>query len=135
MDELIAQCEGGLVRKEEAVRVIVKARSYLRTHQQMEAMLDQVADEAGVSQPSKSILMPLMTKLMESHANIPELNEDDVREIWDVCDTNGDGHVSRAELLLALATWRDNLVRIYSKDEADAAPAPSQSGSSMCVLL
>lgn len=142
MDELIAQCDGGLVRKEEAVRVIVKARSFLRTHKEMEEIFEQVAQQAGVGHPTKALVMPMMVKLLAPYSNMPELNDDDVSEVWDLCDTNGDGRIARPELLLALATWRDNLVRIYSKQEgqggsassADASAKKSE-GSSMCVLL
>ena len=44
MDELVAQCDNGLVRKEEAMRVLSKARSYLRTHRELEALYDRVVE-------------------------------------------------------------------------------------------
>jgi Ca2+-binding EF-hand superfamily protein len=143
MDELVAQCDGGLVRREEAVRVIVKARSFLKTHQQLEDLFERVAKQVGDDHATKRMLMPLMTEILAPHDNMPELNDDDVAEIWEICDTNGDGRVSRPELLLALATWRDNLVRIYAKDlgkesaegGAGASDAGAKSGSGMCVLL
>ena len=140
MDEMVAQCDGGLVRKEEAARVINKARSFLTTHLQLEAVFEQVAKEAGVSEPAKALVMPMMKHLTEQYTQIPELNDDDVEEVWEICDTNGDGRVVRPELLLALASWRDNMVRIYVKEEGAAAlaeesDAPKAGGSSMCVLL
>ena len=120
------------------MRVIVKARSFLRTHQQLEAVFEQVAKEAGLSEPAKALVMPMMAHLTAQYPQIPELNDDDVEEVWENCDTNGDGRVIRPELLLALASWRDNLVRIYVKEEGGLASTETGSksgGSSMCVLL
>ena len=101
MDELIAQCEGGLVRKEEAVRVIVKARSFLRTHQQLETIFE-----------------PCMTGLQSIVAAercTLFLYDEEKRELWTKLATSKSGGNSSSDFIAHISVDEESLASVCAR--------------------
>ena len=132
LSQLVAQCTGGLVRKEEATRVLIKARSYLKAKRELEDLyMEHDKDQSG--SVTKDELLPMMKASVSGVKGLdPSLvNEDDVDELWEMSDTDGNGSITKAELLLSLSTWRDRMKLAYQPPKKEVA----QKKSSACVLL
>lgn len=132
LSQLVAQCTGGLVRKEEATRVLIKARSYLKAKRELEDLyMEHDKDQSG--SVTKDELLPMMKASVSGVKGMdPSLvNEDDVDELWEMSDTDGNGSITKAELLLSLSTWRDRMKLAYQPPRKEVA----QKKSSACVLL
>ena len=129
----MAQCTGGLVRKDEVNRVLIKARSYLKAKRELEALyMEYDKDQSG--SVTKDELLPMMQASVRNVSGLdPSLvNEDDVDELWEMSDTDGNGSITKAELLLSLSTWRDRMKLAYQPPKKEKS---KEKKSSACVLL
>ena len=68
MDELVMQCEHGLARQTEVVRVMAKARSYLADASYFEGLYRR-HDADGNGHLSKSEMLPLVRSVCVAHAH------------------------------------------------------------------
>ena len=119
------------MRKDEATRVLIKARSYLKAKRELEALyMEFDKDQSG--SVTKDELLPMMRASLGGVQGLDAalVNEDDVDELWEMSDTDGNGSITKAELLLSLSTWRDRLKLAYAPPKASKSQK-----SSACAIL
>ena len=120
------QADARGISKAAVIGVVDKYLDYVKE----QAVIDSIFAEYDRDShgESSSVLEPdQLKKLLLKVAPDTEVHDLDVKHVLESCDKDGDGNISRAEVLVACATWKSTVMA----HENEAA----KRSSSACTLL